>query len=121
MKKDFIAVVAAGSLTACTSVETATVSSTELATSGGDAIAVVQGSAIGFTLLFHVVDLVQADLDTVVNRLIINEAKAMGASRVSLNYAWTTPQNGVFAVFGWPLGLNIIGFPMAYAQGVAVK
>jgi hypothetical protein len=120
MKKAFIAVMAAGGL-ACTSVETATVSSTEIATSGGDAIAVVQGSAIGFTLLFHIVDLVQADLDTVVNRLIINEAKAMGASRVSLNYAWTTPQNGVFAVFGWPLGLNIIGFPMAYAQGVAVK
>ena len=121
MKRAFIAVVAASGLAACTSVDSATVSSSEIATSGGEAIAVVQGTAVGLTLLFHIVDLVQADLDTVVNKLIIAEAKAMGASRVSLNYAMTTPRHGIFAVFGPPLGINIIGFPMASAQGVAVK
>jgi hypothetical protein len=121
MRKAFVATMAAGSLAACTSVDTATISSSEIATGGGDAIAVVQGSAVGLTLLFHIIPLVQADLDTAVNKLIVAEAKAMGASRVSLNYAWTTPRHGIFAVFGVPFGLNIIGLPMAYAQGVAVK
>jgi hypothetical protein len=121
MKKALIAVTAATGLAACTSVDTATVSSSELVTSGGEAVAVVQGTAVGFTLLFHIVDLVQADLDTAVNNLIIKEAKAMGASRVDLKSASTTPRHGVFAIFGPPLGLNLIGFPMSSAQGVAVK
>jgi hypothetical protein len=100
----------------CTSVETATVSSSELATAGGEAVAVVQASAVGITLLFHIVDIVQADLDTAVNQLLIKEAKAMGASRVDLKFAYTTPRHGIFALTGL-----IIGFPTATAQGVAVK
>lgn len=116
MKKFLFAVLAASSLVGCTSVETATVSSTEVVTSGGEAVAVVQGTAVGITLLFHIVDIVQADLDTAVNKLVIAEAKAMGASRVDLKGASTTPRHGIFALAG-----GIIGFPMASAQGVAVK
>jgi hypothetical protein len=116
-----MAAVATCGLAACTSVDTATVSSSEIITSGGEAVAVVQASAIGFTLIFNAVEIVQADLDTTVNKLIIQEAKAMGASRVDLNYAWTTPRHGIFAVFAPPFGLNIIGFPTSTAQGIAVK
>jgi hypothetical protein len=116
MKKAFLAVLVASSLVACTSVDTATVSSNEVVTNGGDAVAVVNGTAIGITLLFHIVDIVGADLDTAVNRLVIQEAKAMGASRVDVKFAWTTPRHGIFALAG-----GIIGFPMAHAQGVAVK
>jgi hypothetical protein len=116
MKKALFAVLVASSMVGCTSVETATVSSSEVATSGGEAVAVVQGTAVGITLLFHIVDIVQADLDTAVNKLVIAEAKAMGASRVDIKYASTTPRHGIFALSG-----TIIGFPMASAMGVAVK
>ena len=116
MKKVLFALLVTSGVLGCTSVETATVSSSELATSGGEAVAVVQGTAVGITLLFHIVDIVQADLDTAVNKLVIAEAKAMGASRVDLKGAWTTPRHGIFALSGL-----IIGFPMAGATGVAVK
>ena len=116
MKKAFLAVVAASSLIACTSVETATVSASEVATNGGEAVAVIQGTALGITAIFHIVEIVQSDLDTAVNKLVIAEAKAMGASRVDLNGATTTPRHGIFALSG-----GIIGFPLAMATGVAVK
>lgn len=116
MKKAFVALLAASSLIACTSVETATVSATELATQGGEAVAVVQGTAVGITAIFHIVEIVQSDLDTAVNKLLIAEAKAMGASRVDLKFAATQPRHGIFA-----LGGGIIGFPMSFATGVAVK
>ncbi|MFZ5472223.1 MAG: hypothetical protein ACOZIN_22555 [Myxococcota bacterium] len=120
MKKAFVAVFAAASLVACTSVETATVSGSEIA-ANGEAVAVVQATAIGLSAIFHMVDLVQADLDIVVNKLLVAEAKAMGASKVDIKTAWTTPRNGIFA-----LGGGIISYiagvpPMATATGVAVK
>ncbi|MBX5482673.1 MAG: hypothetical protein IRZ16_12665 [Myxococcaceae bacterium] len=116
MKKAFLAVLAASSLTACTSVETATVSASEVATNGGEAVAVIQGTAIGLTAIFHIVEIVQSDLDTAVNKLVIAEAKAMGASRVDLKSAMTTPRHGIFALAG-----GIIGAPIAIATGIAVK
>jgi hypothetical protein len=115
MKKAFAALLAS-SLLACTSVETATVASSEVATPTGEAVAVIQGTSIGITALLNIVDIVRSDLDTVVNRLLIAEAKAMGASRVELNWAYTTPRSGIFA-----LPSLVLGFPMAAAQGVAVK
>lgn len=116
MKKAFFAVLAASSLLACTSVETATVSSGEIVGEGGEAIAVVQGTALGITAIFHIVEIVQSDLDTAVNKLLVAEAKAMGASRVDLKMAFTTPRHGIFA-----LGGGIIGVPVSHAQGVAIK
>lgn len=115
MKKAFVAVVAAASLAACTSVETATVSGSEIA-ANGEAVAVVQATALGLTAIFHMVDLVQSDLDTVVNKLLVAEAKAMGASKVDLKGASTTPRHGIFALMG-----GIIGVPASSAMGVAVK
>jgi hypothetical protein len=115
MKKAFVAlfaVVAVG----CTSVETAVVSGSEIAAEGGEAIAVVQANAIGITAIFHMVDLVQSDLDTVINKLLVAEAKAMGASRVDLKAASTTPRHGIYALTGL-----IIGFPRSEAVGIAIK
>lgn len=115
MKKTFLAVFAAASLVGCTSVETATVSGAEIA-ANGEAVAVVQATAIGITAIFHMVDLVQSDLDTVVNKLLVAEAKAMGASKVDLKGAATTPRHGIFALAG-----GIIGGTLSQAMGVAVK
>jgi hypothetical protein len=112
---------------ACTSVETATVGAGDLA-GPGEAMAVIQGQSLGFTALFHYVDLVHSDLDTVVNKLLVAQAKAMGASRVELKTASTTPRSGVFALVGAvPMVdapapyLNLLSFTNARAVGVAIK
>lgn len=115
MKKLILSAVAAASLVGCTSVESAVVSGSEIA-ANGEAVAVIQGSALGLTAIFHIIDIVQSDLDTVVNRLLITEAKAMGASKVDLKSANTTPRHGIYALFG-----TIIGVTSSSATGVAVK
>lgn len=119
MKKLLIAALAATSV-ACTSVESTTVPGNEIS-ANGEAVAVVQGTALGFTALFNLVNFVQADLDTVVNKLLISEAKAMGGSKVELMTVATTPRHGVFAVFGLPFIINIINFPIAHATGVVLR
>jgi hypothetical protein len=116
MKKAILSAVAAASLVACTSVESAVVSGAEVAANGGEAVAVVQANALGLTAIFHIVDLVQSDLDTVVNKLLVAEAKAMGASKVDLKGAGTTPRHGIFALMG-----GIIGVTQSSAMGIAVK
>jgi hypothetical protein len=116
MKKAILSAVAATSLVACTSVESAVVSGAEIAANGGEAVAVVQANALGLTAIFHIVDLVQSDLDTVVNKLLVAEAKAMGASKLDLKGAATTPRHGLFALAG-----GIIGVTQSSAFGVAVK
>ncbi|HSP80946.1 MAG TPA: hypothetical protein VLQ93_20640 [Myxococcaceae bacterium] len=116
MKKAIVSAFLASSLVACTSVETAVVSGNEIAAEGGEPIAVVQATALGLTAIFHIVDLVQSDLDTVVNKLLVAEAKAMGGNRVELLTAGTTPRHGIFALSG-----GIIGVPMSQATGVVVK
>ncbi|WP_224361677.1 hypothetical protein [Hyalangium versicolor] len=116
MKKAILSAVAAMSLVACTSVESAVVSGAEISANGGEAVAVVQANALGLTAIFHIVDLVQSDLDTVVNKLLVAEAKAMGASKVDLKGAGTTPRHGIYALFG-----GIIGVTSSSAFGVAVK
>ena len=119
MKKAILSAVAASSLIACTSVESAVVSSAELSTRG-DAIAVIQTNALGLTALFHIIDIVQSDLDTVVNRLLVSEAKAMGASRVELTSARTTPRHGLYALTG-VFPFVVIGITESQAVGVAIK
>lgn len=116
MKKAILSAVAATSLVACTSVESAVVSGAEVSANGGEAVAVVQANALGLTAIFHIVDLVQSDLDTVVNKLLVAEAKAMGASKVDLKGAGTTPRHGIFALAG-----GIIGVTSSSAMGIAVK
>lgn len=116
MKKLLVSAVAASSLVACTSVETAVVSGTEIASATGEPIAVVQANALGLTAIFHIIDLVQSDLDTVINRLLVAEAKAMGGQKVQVLNAYTTPRHGLFALAG-----GIIGVTFSGATGVAVK
>jgi hypothetical protein len=116
MKKAILSAVAASSLVACTSVESAVVSGAEVSANGGEAVAVVQANSLGLTAIFHIVDLVQSDLDTVVNKLLVAEAKAMGASKVDLKGAGTTPRHGIFALAG-----GIIGVTSSSAMGIAVK
>jgi hypothetical protein len=116
MKKAILSAVAASSLVACTSVESAVVSGAEISATGGEAVAVIQANALGLTAIFHIVDLVQSDLDTVVNKLLVAEAKAMGASKLDLKGAGTTPRHGLYALFG-----GIIGVTQSSAMGVAVK
>jgi uncharacterized protein YceK len=116
MKKGFLAVVLAAAVSGCTSVESATVASNEVVANGGEAVAVIQATSLGWTFLFHIVDIVSSDLDQVVNKLLVGEAKAMGATKVDLKGAWTTPRHGIFALMG-----NIFGFPSSQAVGVAVK
>ncbi len=115
MKKLFLAALVSASLAGCTSVETATVASSEIA-ANGEAIAVVQASSLGLTAIFHIIDLVQSDLDVVVNRLLVSEAKAMGATKIDLKSASTTPRHGIFALAG-----TLIGITQSSATGVAVK
>ena len=116
MKRSLLGLALAAAVSGCTSVESATVASNEVAANGGEAVAVVQANSIGFTLIFHIVDIVSSDLDQVVNKLLVAEAKAMGASKVDLKGASTTPRHGIFALTG-----GIVGFPMSSAVGVAVK
>ena len=119
MKKLLIAALAT-SMVACTSVESTTVPGNEIS-ANGEAVAVVQGTAIGFSALFNLVNFVQADLDTVVNKLLISEAKAMGGTKVEVLDVATTPRHGIFAVFGLPFIINIINFPLAQARGVVLR
>ena len=120
MKKGFLAIALALVVSGCTSVESATVASNEVTANGGEAIAVIQATSMGWTLLFHIVEIVTSDLDQVINKLLVGEAKAMGASKVDLKSANTTPRHGVFAVFGYEF-LNITGPTFSSAMGVAVK
>jgi len=116
MKKLFLAMSLAAMVSGCTSVESATVASNEVVASGGEAVAVIQANSIGITLIFHIIDIVASDLDQIVNKLLVAEAKAMGASKIDLKYASTTPRHGIFALAG-----NIIGITMSGGMGIAVK
>jgi|CXWL01.1.fsa_nt_gi hypothetical protein len=122
MKKFMMAALAA-SLVGCTSVESATVSSADIVSGGGEAVAVIQTNTIGFTALFHMIDIVQSDLEVSVNKLLVAEAKGMGANKVELKSFHTSPRHGIWAVFAlepFPY-LNLLGFPSSTATGIAVK
>ena len=116
MKKVLVCLAVAFALTGCTSFEYTTVSAGDIATQGGDAMMVMQSSAIGLTAIFHIIDIVPADLDVSINKVLITEAKALGASKVQLLSATTTPKHGIFALYG-----TIVGFPTSTAVGIAVK
>jgi len=115
MKRSLVAVVCAAFL-ACTTIDSAVVASNEVVTAEGDAVAVIQGTALGFSLFLHYVKLVDADLDKVVNKVLIAEAKSMGANKVELTNFATSPTKGIWRVFGL-----LAAVPYAAATGVAVK
>lgn len=116
MKNLILSLALAIGVSACTSVESATVAGNEVVANGGEAVAVIQANSIGLTFIFHIIDVVSSDLDQIVNKLLVAEAKAMGASKIDLKGAATTPRHGIFALAG-----NIVGFPMSGGTAIAVK
>jgi len=103
----------------CTSIESTVVNKEDVAANGGDAVAVLQANALGLSLLLHSVDIVPADLDVVVNKVLVTEAKAIGATRVDLKGAQQLPKHGLFRLVSCPA---ILVCPtIAGATGVAVK
>jgi len=120
MKRFLVAVVCAAFL-ACTAIESSVVASNEIVTAEGDAVAVIQSTALGLTLFWHYVKLVDADMDKVVNKLLIAEAKSMGANKVELTSAQVFPTTGLFRLLGAITPINLVGLTYATATGVAVK
>ena len=122
MKKFLTAAVASLALmsTACTSVESTKVDSATIA-SNGDAVAVVQCTAIGFSALFHIVTITEASLDTVINKLLVAEAKALGGNKVQLLSAMEMPKDNLFMLSGGVVSYFAGMPPMAQATGIAVK
>ncbi len=119
MKKLLVALVASLALTtmACQSVESAKVDPATIATSNGEAVAVVQCTALGLTAIFHFITITEASLDTVVNKMMVAEAKALGGNKVQILTAMEMPKHGlIFALAG-----GIISLPPAMASGIAVK
>jgi hypothetical protein len=118
MKKFLAALVASVALMSvgCQSVESAKVDPATIA-SNGEAVAVVQCTAIGLTAIFHFVTISEASLDTVVNKMMVAEAKALGGNKVQLLNAMEMPKNGlIFRLMG-----GIAMLPPAMAVGIAVK
>jgi hypothetical protein len=117
MKKILAALVASLALsTACQSVESTKVDPATIA-SEGEAVAVVQTTAMGLTAIFHFITITEASLDTVVNKMLVAEAKALGGNKVQLLLAVEQPKQGLI----FKLAGGIIGFPVAMASGVVVK
>ena len=118
MKKVAASLLAMLVLAGCSSVESAQVSGNDVAAQG-EPIAVIQADAIGLSAILQLIDIVQADLDVVVNRLLVSEAKAMGASKVDIKSAHQMPTNGIYMLLSCPL---IVLCPnLAQATGIAVR
>lgn len=121
MKRMILSLLVALSSVGCTSIESTAVDKDEV-TAQGEPVGVIQANSIGFTLLFHAVEAVDSDLDQIVNKLLISEAKAMGASKVELKSATTTPRHGIYRIFtaNGPI-LNLFSFTHSSGSAVAVK
>ena len=117
MKKLIAAAVAAIALsTACSNVETAKVEAGTIA-SNGEAVAVIQTTQLGLTAIFHFVTITESSLDVVINKMLVSEAKMLGASKVQLVTVGAQPREGLmFRLMG-----GIVGMPVAAAVGIAVK
>lgn len=118
MKNFVAAIVASVALmtSACQSVESTKVDPATIA-STGEAVAVVQCVALGLTAIFHFVTITEASLDTVINKMLVAEAKALGGNKVQLLAAMEQPKGGLlFKLMG-----GILFTPPAAAVGIAVK
>ena len=118
MKNFLAAIVASVALmgSACQSVESTKVDPATIA-SNGEAVAVVQCVALGLTAIFHFVTITEASLDTVINKMLVAEAKALGGNKGQLLTAMETPKGGLL----FKLAGGIINLPPAAAVGIAVK
>jgi len=114
--KHFLEAVAGAALLACTSVQSTTVSSSDIATMEGEAVALIQAHSVGWTFFWHSLTVVNSDLEQVVNKLLMEKAKSMGANKVELKGAYTSPRGGLYG-----LPALVMGFPGSFAVGVAVK
>jgi hypothetical protein len=111
-----VAVLAVVALFGCNTVKSSKVEAGDLV-ANGTPVAVVTADSAGVTLIFHFIPIIGGgDLDTVINKTLVAEAKAVGANRIQITSAFTQPRGGIFALAG-----GIIGFPMAMASGIAVK
>lgn len=123
MKKMVVALAAALALAsvACTSVQTAKVNSGDIAASS-DAVAVVQATELGFNLLWGFVPIADANLDSVVNKSLIAEAKAMGGNKVEIVSMFSTnPDQFPFNFQPILYVPGLLNLQLAYASGLAVK
>jgi hypothetical protein len=125
MKKFLAALVASLTLitVGCQSVESAKVDPATIA-SNGEAVALVQCSAIGLTAIFHFITITEASMDTVVNKMMVAEAKALGGNKVQILTAMETPKNGLlFRLATSAMGIipYILSTPLAMATGIAVR
>ena len=118
MKKFLVAAIAAFALatSACTSIDSAKVDGSTIA-SNGEAVAVVQAVTLGFSLFFDFVVLTESDLDLVVNKVLVTEAKALGGNKVGLKAFGQMPDGSI--LFQLSHGIAIL--PPAMAIGIAGK
>lgn len=124
MKKSMIALTAAAlfALSGCVSVESTTVGSNEVVATGGEPVAVIQSTTLGWTAIFHLIQIVQGDLDQTINRVLVGEAKTMGATKIELKSVSTTPRKGIFALLGIPAPIPfLLNFTMTQGVAIAVK
>lgn len=120
MKKFLAAAAVSATLaaSACTSVDTYKVNGNDISTAGGaQAVATITGTAFGISLILNIIDIIPANMDVVVNQLLVKEAKSLGASKVEIVTAGQTPKG----TLPFMLAGIIIGFPAAQATGIAVK
>ncbi len=110
-----LTVAATVATTGCTSIETGALSDAEFTAAGGSPQGVIQVSSVGFSLFLYFVDVVNSDFDST-NKVLVNEAKGMGATKVELKGANTVPRHGIFSLF-----CLLACFPTTQVVGVAVK
>ena len=118
MKKLLTATVVAIALmgASCQSVESTKVDPATIA-NNENAVAVVQCVALGLTAIFHFVTISEASLDTVINKMLVAEAKALGGTKVHLLAAMEMPKGGLL----FRLAGGLLMLPPAAAVGIAVK
>ena len=101
---------------ACNTARSAKVEAGDIV-ANGTPVAVVNASSVGVTAILHMISIIDGgDLDTVINKTLVSEAKAVGGNRVQIVDAFSMPRDGIFMLTG-----TIIGMPLSYASGIAVK
>ncbi|MFH1809651.1 MAG: hypothetical protein ABIJ09_12970 [Pseudomonadota bacterium] len=111
-----LAAVLSMALFACNTVHSANVEAGDVV-ANGTPVAVVNANSVGLTLILHIIPIIDGgNLDTVVNKTLVAEAKAAGGNRVQIVDAMSMPRSGIFMLTG-----SVVGFPLAFASGIAVK
>lgn len=105
-------------LGACTTVHRTAMASHDVAGAQGEVLAVVDVTSTGVGLMFNKVTLVEGgNVDQVVNRTLVAEAKAAGGSRVQVVTLVATSQGGLnLYQFPW-----LVTFPTVVATAYVLK